>query len=324
MDKSASQKSAYDVLYPSIGPFDSRVMAVSGGHRIYVEQCGNPNGVPVLVVHGGPGGGCSPTMRRFFDPEHYRIVLFDQRGCGRSRPHASVENNTTWDLVADMEQIRKTLGIDRWMLFGGSWGAALSLIYAQAHPDRVRALILRGVFLMTRAELDWFYGGGAAQFWPEQWEKFLDPIPVDERHDMVLAYHKRLFGDDIDEQTRCARAWTSWENALAVLDPADNREDHQLPADYVRAFARLENHYFLNGGFLGSGQGILENTCALAGIEGHVVQGRYDMICPPAGARKLVARWPSARLQMIPDAGHALSEPKIAAALVSVMDALRG
>ncbi|MDQ7080890.1 MAG: prolyl aminopeptidase [Paracoccaceae bacterium] len=324
MDKSASQKSAYDVLYPLIGPFDSRVMAVSGGHRIYVEQCGNPRGTPVLVVHGGPGGGCSPTMRRFFDPEHYRIILFDQRGCGRSRPHASVENNTTWDLVADMEQIRKTLGIDRWMLFGGSWGAALSLIYAQAHPERVRALILRGVFLMTEAELDWFYGGGAARFWPERWQRFVEPIPLAERDNMILAYHKRLFGDDMEEQVRCARAWASWENALAVLDPSGSGSDHQPPADYARAFARLENHYFLNHGFLAPGQGIVENACKLAGIEGHIVQGRYDMICPPAGAHELVANWPTAQLQMIPAAGHALSEPTIAAALVSVMDALRG
>ncbi len=323
MDKSASQKSTYDMLYPSIGPFDSRILSVGGGHRIYVEQCGNPRGAPVIVVHGGPGGGCSPAMRRFFDPGHYRIILFDQRGCGRSRPHGSVENNTTWDLVADMERIRTLLGIDRWVVFGGSWGATLSLIYAQTHPEHVGALVLRGVFLMTRAELDWFYGGGAAHFWPEEWRKFVAPIPEGERHDLITAYHRRLFGSDRDEVARCARAWTRWENALAVLDPGTARVGHNMPDEYAYAFARLENHYFANGGFLAPGQEILSNLDRLRGIPGHIVQGRYDMICPPAGARALADGWKDARLSMIPTAGHAMSEPGIAAALVAATDRLR-
>ena len=212
MHKSVSQNSASEMLYPSIGPFDQRVITVPGGHQIYMEQCGNPRGVPVVVLHGGPCGGCSPAMRRFFDPEVYRVVLFDQRGCGRSKPTASVTNNTTWDLVADIELIRETLNIDKWMVFGGSWGATLSMIYAQAHPDHVMHLSLRGVFLMTKPELDWFYGGGAADFWPDEWARFTHLIPKEERGDMIAAYHKRLFGDNIDEQVLLARAWASWES----------------------------------------------------------------------------------------------------------------
>ena len=196
MDKYPDQKRAVQYLHPPIEPFDQRMMDVGQGHRIYIEQCGNPNGVPVVVLHGGPGGGCSPAMRRYFDPKVYRIVLFDQRGCGRSRPHASVENNTTWHLVADIERIRRELGIEAWIAFGGSWGATLALVYAQTHPERVTNLILRGVFLMTKAELDWFYGGGAGRFWPETWARFVEPVPVAERGDLITAYNKRLFGGD--------------------------------------------------------------------------------------------------------------------------------
>jgi len=321
MMKSVSQNSASDLLYPSIGPFDQRVISVSGGHQIYMEQCGNPKGIPVVVLHGGPGGGCSPAMRRFFDPEVFRIVLFDQRGCGRSKPTASVQNNTTWDLVDDIETIRSALGIDRWIVFGGSWGATLSLIYAQAHPDRVAHLVLRGVFLMTQVELDWFYGGGAAQFWPEEWARFTSLIPENERGDLIFAYHKRLFGDDLDVQTTHARAWASWESALAVLEPSDYRGTS--PADYARAFSRLENHYFTNNGFLAPEQAILSNMDRIADIPGDIVQGRYDMICPPARAYALAQLWPAVRLVMVSAAGHALSEPPITAQLVKAMDALR-
>ncbi len=323
MDKFASQKSVSEMLYPMIGPFDSRRIKVSGGHRIYMEQCGNPKGLPVVVLHGGPGGGCSPAMRRFFDPKVYRIILFDQRGCGRSTPHASVENNTTWDLVADIEVIRAQLGIDKWIVFGGSWGATLSLIYAQTHPKRVLNLVLRGVFLMTRVEIDWFYGGGAANFWPEAWQKFARLIPADEQGDMIVAYHQRLFGEDADAQITYARAWAGWENSLAVLEPLENRGSANMPGEYARAFARLENHYFINGGFLSPDQAILNNLEALADIPGVIVQGRYDMICPPARAHALAAGWPKARLVMVPNAGHALSEPGITAELVTVMNALR-
>ncbi len=308
-------------LYPPIEPFRQQVMDMPGGHRVYVEQCGKPDGVPVVVLHGGPGGGCSPGMRRFFDPAHYRVVLFDQRGCGRSTPHASVENNTTWDLVADIERIRVELRIDRWAVFGGSWGACLGLIYAQTHPERVTALVLRGVFTMTRGELDWFYGGGAGGFWPEPWRAFVGMIPEDERGDLIGAYHKRLFGPDPAEQTRFARAWAGWESALAVLDPGDVRG---YPASgYALAFARLENHYFINDGFLEGDGHVMRMMPKLAGIPGHIVQGRYDMICPPHTAYALHHAWPGSSLRMVTNAGHALSEPGISAELVSVMDTLR-
>jgi proline iminopeptidase len=308
-------------LYPPIEPFRQQMFDMPGGHRVYVEQCGRPDGAPVLVLHGGPGGGCSPGMRRFFDPGHYRVVLFDQRGCGRSTPNASVEANTTWDLVADIERIRAALGIERWIVFGGSWGACLALLYAQAHPDRVQALTLRGVFTMTQAELDWFYGGGASYFWPDQWRAFSHMVPASERGDLIAAYHRRLFGDDAAEQSRFARAWAGWESALAVLDPGEGRG---YPSSaYSLAFARLENHYFINGGFLRQDDQIMADMPRLHGIPGHIVQGRYDMICPPWTAQRLHDAWPGSRLRMVAAAGHALSEPGITAELVSIMDSLR-
>ena len=217
METRSGQKRAVEFLYPPIDPFDQRVIDVGDGHRIYVEQCGNPQGEPVVVLHGGPGGGCSPAMRRYFDPSHYRIVLFDQRGCGRSRPHAAVSQNTTWHLVQDIETIRKELGIDRWMCFGGSWGATLALVYAITHPDRASRLILRGVFLMTRRELDWFYGGGAGAFFPDLWARFVGPIPQAERGNLIAAYHRRLFSGNLMEETRFGRIWANWENALASV-----------------------------------------------------------------------------------------------------------
>lgn len=322
MDQRSGQKRAADYLYPPIEPFDQRVIEVGDGHRVFVEQCGNPAGVPVLVVHGGPGGGCSPAMRRYFDPAHYRVVLFDQRGCGRSRPHASVEANTTWHLVRDIEQIREELGISRFILFGGSWGATLALIYAITYPERVSALVLRGVFLMTKAELSWFYGGGAGAFYPELWARFLSPIPIAEHDDLLTAYHKRLFSGVLAEETRVARAWAGWENALAsvMCDGAAG----EGPAEYARAFARLENHYFINGGFLEHDGWILANAPRIAHLPVTIVQGRFDMICPPSSAWTLAQALPHARLHMIPLAGHALSEPGISEALVHAMNRLRG
>jgi proline iminopeptidase len=321
MDQRSGQKRAVDYLYPSLDPFDQRVIDVGEGHRVFVEQCGNPAGVPVLVLHGGPGGGCSPAMRRYFDPAHYRVVLFDQRGCGRSRPHASVDDNTTWHLVRDIELIRETLGIDRFILFGGSWGATLALIYAITHPERVAAMVLRGVFLMTRAELDWFYAGGAGAFYPELWQRFLAPIPEDERFDLLAAYHRRLFSGHLGEETRVARTWTAWENALASVHGDGTTGDG--PAEYARAFARLENHYFVNGGFLDGDAWILRNLDRIVQIPTTIVQGRFDMICPPTSAWALAQGLPKARLHMIPLAGHALSEPGISDALVRAMDQLR-
>lgn len=308
-------------LYPPIEPFRQQVMDMPGGHRVYVEQCGDPDGVPVVVLHGGPGGGCSPGMRRFFDPNHYRVVLFDQRGCGRSQPAASVENNTTWDLVADIERIREACGIDRWIVFGGSWGACLALVYAQTHPERVAALVLRGVFTMTQGELDWFYGGGAGAFWPEQWAAFSGMVPREERADLIAAYNRRLFAGDGAEQARFARAWAGWESALAVLEPGEGRGSPS--GAYALAFARLENHYFINNGFLDGDGHILRHMHRIAEIPGHIVQGRYDMICPPHTAHALHRVWPASRLRMIPTAGHALSEPGISAELVTTMDQLR-
>jgi len=321
MDKIAGPKSAVQYLYPPVEPFDRRMLDVGDGHEVYVEQSGNPDGAPVVVFHGGPGGGCSPAMRRYFDPAIYRVIMFDQRGCGRSKPHASVEANTTWHLVDDIELIRTTLKIERWIVFGGSWGATLALIYGITHPERCAHLVLRGVFTMTQAELDWFYGGGAGRFWPETWARFESLIPENERGDMIAAYHKRLFSGDHHTEVLHARAWSGWENALATVRSTGIGGDS--PAEYARAFARLENHYFTNAGFLAHDGWIMDNMAQLAGTPGTIVQGRYDMICPPATAYKLSNAWPGSHLHMIPVAGHALSEPGISAELVSVMDGLR-
>ncbi|KCV82496.1 proline iminopeptidase [Actibacterium atlanticum] len=321
MDKSAGQKSAAQMLYPPLEPYDQRMVDVGDGHTLYVEQCGHPDGIPVVVVHGGPGGGCSPAMRRYFDPSEYRIILFDQRGCGRSRPHASVDDNTTWHLVADMEHIRNLLEIDRWVVFGGSWGATLSLVYAQTHPEHVAYLVLRGVFLMTQGELDWFYRGGVGQFWPDLWTRFEGMIPEDERGDMVDAYHKRLFSGDRALEIRYAKAWTAWENALASIDNEGFMGD--APAEYARAFARLENHYFHNGGWLAPDQQILSNVSAITHIPATIVQGRYDMVCPPRAAWALAENWGRAELSMVPLAGHALSEPGITAQLLRTTRAVQ-
>ena len=319
MDRNPQHTSAA-ALYPPIDPFDQRVVDVGSGHRLYVEQCGNPAGLPVVVLHGGPGGGCSPMMRRFFDPGVWRVVLFDQRGCGRSRPHASVEDNTTWDLVDDIERLRALLQVDRWAVFGGSWGATLGLVYAIRHPERVAHLILRGVFLMEQRELDWFYGGGAGAFWPEQWARFVAPIPEAERGDLIAAYHARLFDAPPHEQTAHARTWAAWENALASV--GSRGQSGEPGGDYARAFARLENHYFTHRGFLDHDGWIRNNLGPIEGIPGDIVQGRYDMICPPLSAHLLAAGWPGGRLTYAPFAGHALSEPGIAEALVTATDAV--
>ena len=321
MDRPSDQKTASQYLYPRIDPFDQRMLDVGDGHRLYVEQCGNPDGFPVIVFHGGPGGGCSPAMRRYFDPNFYRVILFDQRGCGRSRPHASVENNTTWHLVRDIELIRETLEISRWNVFGGSWGATLGLIYGITHPERVSNLILRSVFLMTQGELDWFYGGGAGGFWPDVWSRFTSIVPEDEQGDLIAAYAKRLFSGDRTLETQYARSWASWENTLASI--RNDGPGGDSPGEFARAFARLENHYFRNDGFLEHDGWIEANLDRLSGVPGFIVQGRYDMICPPAGAFRLNAGWPGSTLRIIPRAGHALSEPGISAELVRITDMLR-
>jgi proline iminopeptidase len=320
MDQRSGQKRAVEFLYPPIDPFDQRILDMGDGHRVYMEQCGKPDGVPVIVFHGGPGGGCSPAMRRYFDPSIYRVILFDQRGCGRSRPHASIIANTTWHLIDDVETIRKALGIERFIAFGGSWGATLALIYAISHPERVLHLALRGVFLMTKAELDWFYGGGAGAFFPDIWGRFVAAIPASERKDLIAAYNRRLFSGNLMEESRFGRIWANWENALASIHHEGPMGES--PSDYARAFARLENHYFQNNGFLQCDGWILQERHRIEHIPATIIQGRYDMICPPVSAWKLAEGWERCDLRMIPLAGHALSEPGISEALVKLMDSI--
>lgn len=320
MQKVSGQKSAREHLYPQITPNDHWVMSVGGGHEIYVEEVGNPDGIPVVVLHGGPGGGCSPFMRQFFDPTRYRVILFDQRGCGKSRPYASVEANTTWHLLDDIEHIRTKLGIEKWMLFGGSWGATLALTYAQAYPERVLHIILRGVFLGTQAELDWFYGGGAGRFWPELWDEFASMVSPNERGDLIDAYRKRLFSGDHAQEVAFAQAWAGWETALASAKSSGVAG--RAPAEYARAFSRIENHYFSNKCFFPHDDYLIANLDKIAQVPGTIVQGRLDMICPPATASRLHANWRASRLHMIPMAGHAMSEPGITQRLVQTMDRL--
>lgn len=318
MPEHTSPQASHTPLYPHREPFMSETMEMTGGHRLYVEQSGNPKGIPVVVLHGGPGGGCSASMRRYFNPDKFRAILFDQRGCGRSTPFASVENNTTWDLVADIERIRERLGIDKWVVFGGSWGATLSLLYGQTHADRVRAMVLRGVFTLTKAELDWFYGGGAGAFWPEAWALFKGVIPRAEHGDLIAAYHKRLFGNDKEAAAQAARIWTGWENTLATL--VSNGRIQGAGARHAQAFARIENHYFTNAGWLEHEHQIEANMQLLHGIKGYIVQGRYDMVCPPHTAYKIHNKWPDSDLRMVNLAGHAMSETGVAAELVGIMD----
>ncbi len=312
-----------NALHPPIEPFNRFRLQVSGGHDLYVEECGTPGAKPVIVLHGGPGGGISASMRRYFNPAAHHVVLFDQRGCGRSRPHASIESNTTWDLISDIEAIRRRLGVERWMVFGGSWGAFLGLLYAQTHPKRVSELVLRGVFLMTRAELNWFYGGAAAAFWPDRWAEFVEPIPEAERSDLIHAYHKRLTGGDVALQVKLAQAWTKWESVTAALTPSFARESAMADASYARAFARLEAHYFVNQGFLEADDQIMRDVHKIRDIPGVIVQGRYDMVCPPKAAWDLHHAWPASKLHIVADAGHALSEPGISAALLQAVEEFR-
>lgn len=305
-------------LYPQIEPYRRFHLDVGDGHQMYAELCGNPEGKPVVVLHGGPGAGCSPYMRRFFDPKVYRIVLYDQRGAGKSTPTGALDGNTTWDLVADLEKLRTHLDIDCWQVFGGSWGSTLALLYAQTHPERVNALILRGIFTMTSPELDWFYGGGAARFYPDAWEDFIDAIPEDERGDLIGAYYRRLTSADEAEQIRFARPWVRWETSTAVLRPP--RSSGPVNGGYARAFARIECHYFQNRGWLEHDDQILSDMHRIAHIPGVIVQGRYDVICPPGTAADLAKAWPASELTIIDDAGHALSEPGIMSALIEATD----
>ena len=302
-------------LYPPIQPYATHSLAVAPPHVLHVEECGDPDGLPVLFVHGGPGAGCEPWHRQFFDPEKYRIILFDQRGAGRSTPHAALENNTTADLVADMEVIREYLGVDRWLLFGGSWGSTLSLVYAEAHPERVLGLVLRGIFLCRPEEIRWFYQEGASHVFPDYWEDFLRPIPEPERDDLLHAYHRRLTGDDEVARMAAAKAWSLWEGRTATLRQRRAVLEHFGDPHTALSLARIEAHYFVNDAFLEPNQ-ILRDAPRLADIPGILVQGRYDLICPLQSAWDLHRAWPQAELQIVPDAGHAASEPGIVDALV--------
>jgi proline iminopeptidase len=304
-------------LYPSIEPFRQGRLAVSDGHEIYFEECGNRHGKPVAIVHGGPGGGCNPTMRRYHDPARYRIVLFDQRGCGRSTPYASLDHNTTWDLVEDMERLRSHLGIDRWQLLGGSWGSTLSLAYAETHPDRVSELILRGIFLLRRAELDWFYTEGCSWLYPEAFESYVQPIPPAERGDMIAAYYRRLTHADTAVQLEAARAWSLWEASTLSLMPDPERLRVFGAEAYALAFARIECHYFINRGFLRSDDQLLADAHRIADVPGTIVHGRYDVVTPAKNAVDLKKAWPKADLRIVPDAGHAMTEPGIIHELLS-------
>ncbi len=304
-------------LYPALDPYREHRVAVSGGHTIHIEECGNPHGQPALVVHGGPGGGSNPAMRRFHDPKRYRIILFDQRGCGRSTPNAALHDNTTADLISDMELIRETLGITRWQLFGGSWGSTLSLAYAEAHPGRVTGLILRGIFLVTRAELQWFYQDGCSWIYPEAFAAFQRLIPIAERDDMISAYHRRLTGSDHGIQLEAARAWSMWEGSTLSLLPDADRVKRFGSDSYARAFARIESHYFVNGGFFARDGELLLEAKKLSDIPGIIVHGRYDVVTPVQSAWALHAAWPGSQLRIVPDAGHAMTESGVVHELVT-------
>ena len=311
------------VLYPPIEPYANGTLAVGGGHEIYYEQCGNPAGKPALFVHGGPGGGFQPENRRAFDPAAYRTVLFDQRGCGRSRPHASLDDNTTWHLVADMERLRAELAIERWQVFGGSWGSALSLAYAQTHPERVSELVLRGIFMLRRKELLWFYQEGAGALFPDAWERYLAPIPEDERGDMIAAYYRHLTSDDPALRRAAARTWAGWEGRTLSLLPDPARVARFEGDEFAIAFARIECHYFINGGFFDDDGQLLRDIGRIRHIPAVIVQGRYDICTPMMTAWELHKAWPEADFRIVEDAGHAATEPGIVHELVSATDRFR-
>lgn len=312
--------SALRPLYPEIEPYRTGRLKVSDLHEIYYEECGAPAGKPVVVLHGGPGGGIAPFLRRFHNPQAYRIILFDQRGCGKSVPFGELRENTTWDLVADMERLRELLGIARWQVLGGSWGSTLALAYAETYPERVSELILRSVFLLRQSELRWFYQDGASWIFPDAWEGYLKPIPEMEQHDMIKAYHKRLTGADEGLLRQCARAWSVWESTCLSLLPNSERVAQAADDRFAYAFARIESHYFVNRGFFGEDGQLLKQADRLKAIPGVIVQGRYDVVTPLRSAWDLHKAWPTARLTIIADAGHTGTEAGLAAALINVTD----
>jgi len=307
--------------YPPIEPYRTQRLKVSALHEIHVEECGNPEGKPAVFLHGGPGGGSEPWHRQFFDPRRYRIVLFDQRGCGKSTPYAELRENTTWDLVADLEAIRTRLGIERWLVFGGSWGSTLALAYAETHPERVTGLILRGIFLLRPEEIRWFYQHGCHYIYPDAWEHYVAAIPESERDDLVAAYYRRLTSADPRVRREAARAWSTWEGATSKLVQSADMMARFGNENFAEAFARIECHYFVNGGFFRSPNQLLEDVGRIRHIPGVIVQGRYDVVCPMKSAWDLHRAWPEAELRIVPDAGHAASEPGILSALIEATDA---
>jgi proline iminopeptidase len=307
-------------LYPPIESYDSGYLDVGDGHRLYWELCGNPKGKPAVFLHGGPGGGCTRDHRRLFDPARYNLLLFDQRGCGRSTPHASLEANTIWHLVADIERFRKMLAFERWLVFGGSWGATLALAYAESFPERVSELVLRGIFTVRRSELRWLYQEGASALFPDHWERFVTHIPEAERGNLIAAYHKRLTSLDENEQRTAAKAWSAWEGAIVALLPNAQAAAQHADEAFALAFGRIEAHYFASGGFLEEGQ-LIRHAARLRGIPGTIVQGRYDVVTPAATAWDLHKAWPDARFHLVDNAGHASSEPGILHHLIEATDA---
>jgi proline iminopeptidase len=312
-------------LYPEIKPYETGMLDVGDGHRLYWELSGNPDGKPVVFLHGGPGGGSSPEHRRQFNPEKYKILVFDQRGCGKSTPYASLEANTTWDLVEDIEKLRTQVAkVGKWQVFGGSWGSTLSLAYAQKYPERTNEIVLRGIFLFDQYEIDWMYKeGGASQIYPDKFDEFLAPIPQAERGDLVESYRKRLTSDDKDEQLRAAKAWSKWEGDIVTLLPSPSTIEHFTSPDVAVAVARIENHYMANHGWLEEGQ-LLRDAVKLKGIPGVIVQGRHDTCTPPVAAWKLKQAWPEVELNIIPDGGHLFSEPGVLDGLIRATDRFAG
>ncbi len=306
-------------LYPPIEPYVRHTLKVEPPHALYIEECGTPSGIPVLFVHGGPGGGCEPWHRQFFNPDRYRVVLFDQRGCGRSTPHASLAGNNTQALIDDIERIREHLGIERWMLFGGSWGSTLSLLYAQAFPERVTALVLRGIFLCRREDIAWFYQHGASRLFPDAWQDFVAPVPEEQRDDMVAAYYRLLTGQDEIRRLAAARAWSVWEGTTSTLNRKPSLVEHFAESHVALSMARIECHYFVNDAFIRPNQ-IIEDADRLANIPGRIVHGRYDVVCPVDQAVALSRAWPRAELDIIPASGHSAGEPAIAEALLAATD----
>ena len=311
-------------LYPEILPYRTGRLKVSGGHELYYEESGNPQGKPVVFLHGGPGGGTEPKMRRYFDPARYRILLFDQRGCGKSTPFASLEDNTTWHLVDDIEALRQHVGVDRWQVFGGSWGSTLALAYAETHPARVTELVLRGIFLIRKEEIRWFYQEGTSWIFPDAWQDYLEHIPLAERGDLLRAYHARLTSDDPAVQRAAAKIWSVWEGRTSCLIPNPELILRTGGDDFSLAFARIEAHYFVHDAWLSEGRGLLENIARVRGIPGVIVQGRYDVVCPAKSAWDLHVAWPEANYRVVPDAGHSAGEPGIVHELVSATDRYTG